>query len=56
VFPFLETDGFARDRAALRAAGLVFEEAPQVEPCGTAAVGRDPFGNRRDVIGPAHRA
>lgn len=52
VFLFLETDDFARDHAAMLAAGVTFEEAPRVEPYGTVAVWRDPFGNRWDLIGP----
>lgn len=47
---FLVTDDFARDYAAMRAAGVVFEEAPRTEPYGTVAVWRDPFGNRWDLI------
>jgi catechol 2,3-dioxygenase-like lactoylglutathione lyase family enzyme len=50
VFLFLETDDFARDHARMVAAGVVFEEAPRVEPYGTVAVWRDPFGNRWDLI------
>ena len=49
----LETDDFARDHAAMRAAGVAFEEAPRREPYGTVAVWRDPFGNRWDLIEPA---
>jgi catechol 2,3-dioxygenase-like lactoylglutathione lyase family enzyme len=52
VFLFLQTDDFARDHAAMTAAGVVFEEAPRHEPYGTVAVWRDPFGNRWDLIGP----
>ena len=52
VFLFLETDDFARDHAAMLAAGVTFEEAPRREPYGTVAVWRDPFGNRWDLIGP----
>jgi catechol 2,3-dioxygenase-like lactoylglutathione lyase family enzyme len=52
VFLFLETDDFARDHAAMLAAGVVFEEPPRHEPYGTVAVWRDPFGNRWDLIGP----
>jgi catechol 2,3-dioxygenase-like lactoylglutathione lyase family enzyme len=48
---FLHTDDFARDHAAMLAAGVVFEEAPRHEPYGTVAVWRDPFGNRWDLIG-----
>jgi catechol 2,3-dioxygenase-like lactoylglutathione lyase family enzyme len=52
VFLFLETDDFARDHAAMLAAGVVFEEVPRHEPYGIVAVWRDPFGNRWDLIGP----
>lgn len=50
VFLFLETDDFARDYAAMLAAGVVFEEAPRHEDYGTVAVWRDPFGNRWDLL------
>ena len=50
VFLFLETDSFARDHAAMTAAGVHFEEPPRHEPYGTVAVWRDPFGNRWDLI------
>jgi catechol 2,3-dioxygenase-like lactoylglutathione lyase family enzyme len=50
VFLFLETDDFVRDHARMTAAGVLFEEAPRVEPYGTVAVWRDPFGNRWDLI------
>jgi catechol 2,3-dioxygenase-like lactoylglutathione lyase family enzyme len=53
VWLFLETDDFARDHARMRAAGITFEEAPRVEPYGTVAVWRDPFGNRWDLICPS---
>ena len=52
VFLFLETDDFARDHAAMLAAGVVFEESPRHEAYGSVAVWRDPFGNRWDLIGP----
>jgi catechol 2,3-dioxygenase-like lactoylglutathione lyase family enzyme len=52
VFLFLTTDNFARDHAAMTAAGVRFEENPRHEPYGTVAVWRDPFGNRWDLIGP----
>ncbi len=52
VWLFLETDDFARDHARMRAAGVIFEEAPRHEPYGTVAVWRDPFGNRWDLIEP----
>ena len=53
VFLFLSTDDFARDHAAMTAAGVIFEEAPRHEPYGSVAVWRDPFGNRWDLIGPS---
>ena len=52
VFLFLSTDDFARDHAAMTAAGITFEEAPRHEAYGTVAIWRDPFGNRWDLIGP----
>ncbi|MBL9050601.1 MAG: VOC family protein [Tabrizicola sp.] len=52
VFLFLQTDDFARDHAAMLAAGVTFEEAPRHESYGSVAVWRDPFGNRWDLIGP----
>jgi catechol 2,3-dioxygenase-like lactoylglutathione lyase family enzyme len=51
VFLFLETDDFPRDYAAMRTAGVKFEEVPRHESYGTVAVWRDPFGNRWDLIG-----
>ena len=53
VWLFLHTDDFARDRAAMLARGIHFEEAPRHEPYGTVAVFRDAFGNRWDLIEPA---
>jgi len=47
---FLRTDDFARDHAAMLAAGVEFEEAPRHESYGSVAVWRDPFGNRWDLI------
>lgn len=52
VFLFLQTDDFARDHAAMLAAGVTFEEEPRHEAYGSVAVWRDPFGNRWDLIGP----
>ena len=52
VFLFLRTDDFARDHAAMLAAGVTFEEAPRHEAYGSVAVWRDPFGNRWDLLGP----
>ena len=56
VWLFLQTDDFWRDHAKMMAAGVVFEEEPRVEPYGTVAVWRDPWGNRWDMIGPASHA
>jgi len=50
VFLILQTNDFARDHAAMLAAGVRFEEAPRQEPYGTVAVWQDPFGNRWDLI------
>ena len=50
---FLQTDDHARDRAAMEAAGVFFEEPTRQEPYGRVAVFRDPFGNRWDLIEPA---
>ncbi|MEV4871198.1 VOC family protein [Streptomyces syringium] len=47
---FLNTDDFARDHARMRAAGVVFQEAPRREPYGTVAVFRDLYGNLWDLI------
>jgi len=50
---FLTTDDFARDHAAMVAAGVQFNEPPRHEPYGTVAVWQDPFGNHWDLIQPA---
>lgn len=50
VFLFLETDDFARDHAAMTAAGVRFLEAPRHEPYGSVAVFEDLYGNRWDLI------
>jgi catechol 2,3-dioxygenase-like lactoylglutathione lyase family enzyme len=50
VWLFLETDDFATAHARLEAANVHFEETPRIEPYGTVAVFRDPFGNRWDLI------
>ena len=50
VWLFLETLDFAKDHAAMLAAGVVFEEAPRHEDYGIVAVWRDPFGNRWDLL------
>ena len=49
---FLETDDFARDRAAMEARGVAFLEPPRHEPYGTVAVFRDPWGGKWDLIEP----
>jgi catechol 2,3-dioxygenase-like lactoylglutathione lyase family enzyme len=53
VWLFLETDDFARDHAAMTAAGVRFVREPKVEPYGTVAVFEDLCGNRWDLIQPA---
>jgi len=53
VWLFLETDDFARDHAAMTAAGVSFAGAPRREPYGTVAVFEDLCGNRWDLIQPA---
>jgi catechol 2,3-dioxygenase-like lactoylglutathione lyase family enzyme len=53
VFLFLETDDFVRDQAALRAAGVGFDEEPRREAYGIVAVFRDLYGNKWDLIQPA---
>ncbi|MBY4891703.1 VOC family protein [Rhodobacteraceae bacterium N5(2021)] len=50
---FLQTDDFARDAARLTAAGGALIETPRVEPYGTVAQWRDPWGNFWDLIEPA---
>ncbi|MDY1032747.1 VOC family protein [Stenotrophomonas sp. CFBP8980] len=47
---FLETDDFARDHAAMLAAGVEFLEAPRKEPYATVAVFRDLYGNTWDLL------
>jgi catechol 2,3-dioxygenase-like lactoylglutathione lyase family enzyme len=51
---FLNTADFDRDFARMRAAGVVFKEAPRREPYGKVAVFLDLYGNRWDLI--EHRA
>jgi len=50
VWLFLETDDFARDYAAWRAAGVHFREVPRYEPYGTVAVFEDLYGSGWDLI------
>lgn len=49
---FLHTDDFARDYAAMKAAGVVFNEMPRHEPYGSVVVFQDPWGNLWDLIEP----
>lgn len=49
---FLAAEGYAIAAARVRSADGHFEEPPRHEPYGTVAEFRDPFGNRRDLIGP----
>jgi catechol 2,3-dioxygenase-like lactoylglutathione lyase family enzyme len=52
VMFFLHTDDFARDYAAMRAAGVKFHEAPRHESYGTVAVFEDLHGNKWDLLQP----
>lgn len=52
VFLFLNTDDFARDYAAYKAAGVHFLEEPRSESYGTVAVFEDLYGNRWDLLEP----
>ena len=49
---FLYTDDFARDHAAMTAAGVAFLEAPRHEPYGSVAVFVDLYGNKWDLLEP----
>ena len=49
---FLYTDDFARDHAAMTAAGVEFLEAPRHEPYGSVAVFVDLYGNKWDLLEP----
>lgn len=49
---FLHTDDFARDHAAMQAAGVIFREKPRHEAYGTVAVFEDLYGNGWDLIEP----
>lgn len=50
VFLFLATDDFARDHAALTAAGVEWVRPPAAHAYGTVAVFRDLYGNLWDLI------
>ncbi|MET0328616.1 MAG: VOC family protein [Luteimonas sp.] len=49
---FLYTDDFARDHAAMTAAGVEFLEAPRHEPYGSVAVFADLYGTKWDLLEP----
>ncbi len=49
---FLHTDDFARDHAALAAAGAHLDGEPRHETYGTVIVFEDLYGNRWDLIEP----
>jgi catechol 2,3-dioxygenase-like lactoylglutathione lyase family enzyme len=51
VFLFLRTDDFWRDYRAMHDKNINFVREPQVEPYGTVAVFKDPFGNLWDLLG-----
>ena len=53
---FLITDAFDRDHKRMRAAGVVFEEAPRHETYGTVAVFLDLYGNCWDLLEPPRSA
>lgn len=50
VFLFLKTDDFARDYAAMVAAGIAFVREPKTAPYGTVAVFEDLYGNLWDLV------
>jgi catechol 2,3-dioxygenase-like lactoylglutathione lyase family enzyme len=52
VFLFLNTDDFAREHAAMLAAGVEFREEPRHEAYGSVAVFADLYGNLWDLIQP----
>ena len=54
VFLFLHTDDFWRDFQSLREKGVKFSEEPRKENYGTVAVFEDLYGNRWDLLQPAH--
>jgi len=51
VFLFLKTDDFWRDYRAMQDNNINFVREPRVEPYGTVAVFKDPFGNLWDLLG-----
>jgi catechol 2,3-dioxygenase-like lactoylglutathione lyase family enzyme len=50
VFLILKTDGFDRDYARFKQAGIEFLEEPRLEAYGKVVVFRDIFGNKWDLI------
>ena len=52
VFLILKTDGFDRDYARFKQAGIEFLEEPRKEAYGKVVVFRDIFGNKWDLIEP----
>jgi hypothetical protein len=54
VFLFLHTDDFWRDYRAYQARGVTFREEPRHEAYGIVAVFEDLYGNRWDLLQPAH--
>ena len=52
VFLILKTDGFDRDYARYKRAGIEFLEEPRMETYGKVVVFRDIFGNKWDLIEP----
>ena len=52
VFLILKTDGFDRDYARFKRAGIEFLEEPRMEAYGKVVVFRDIFGNKWDLIEP----
>ena len=49
---FLRVNDFDAEHARLLKSNVHFEEEPRLEPYGSVAVFRDPFGNRWDLLGP----
>ena len=54
VWLFLHSEHFDDDIAHLRAHGVHFTETPRSEAYGRVVVFQDPWGNRWDLIEPAH--
>lgn len=52
VFLILKTDGFDRDYARFKQAGIDFLEEPRMETYGKVVVFQDAFGNKWDLIEP----